>query len=219
MTMFIYDEIGSITHAMFFGGGGGNAPQAQETADQVAQAEINTKLWDYYQTSYRPLIDKYAQKVTNPEVKAEEESKVAGQINAEVMKNVDPSMAKTNPVQNTKQLNQLATVGSGAQVQGQGGVRSKQIKDTQNIIDIGRGQPTEAVAGLGDLASQSLSAEIADIELQNQQQAATENAYGSMAGAVAGGLLHKKRTLMADPYASIRQPTDLGISGSSMYGV
>jgi hypothetical protein len=179
-------------------GGGSSAPQIQETADQVEQAKINEQLWNYYQTKYRPNIEAWSKKVTDPEVQAEEERKVGGQINAEVMKNIDPANATVNPVQNTKQLNKLATVGTGAQVQGQGGVRSKQIKDTQNIIDIGRGQATEAVAGIGDIASRSLSAEIADVELEQQKQAAIENSYGSMAGAVAAGLL-RNESLTKDP--------------------
>jgi len=168
---------------------GGSSGGVSETADQVEQAKINQQLWDYYQNSYRPLIEKWSQKVTDPNVQKEEFNKAQGQVNAEVMKNVDPSRATANPVQNTKALNELATIGTGAEVQAQGGVRSKQIKDTQNVINIGRGQATEAAAGIGDIASQSLSAEIADVELQQQKDASIENAYGSMAGAVGAGLL------------------------------
>ena len=189
--MLVYDNLGFITQVAFFSGGGGGSVQATETADQVAQAQINQQLWGYYQDNYRPLIDKWAQQKTDPSIQDEEFKRVQGQITGEMAKNIDPSKVTANPVQNTKMLNNLASTTTGAAVQGEGGVRSKQLKDVQNVIDVGRGQATEAVAGIGDIASQSVSAELSDLQLQQQKQTSVENAYGSVAGAVAAGVLNK----------------------------
>ena len=193
---------------MCFSGSGGS--QISETDDMVAQQQINVQLWDYYQNNYQPLIEKYAKMTTDPERQAGQERQVAGKIDAEVMKNVDPSKASSNPVKNTKTLAGLAKVGTGAQVQGQGGVRSRQLGDIQNVIDIGRGQATTAQAGLEEIAGQSLKAEMASTSIQQQEQAAIENAYGSVAGAVAAGLLKSptsasKRTLNYNPNNDIAQ--------------
>lgn len=171
-------------------GGGGQTivmsdGSIQETPDQLEQAKINQELWNYYQTSYRPLIEGWAQKVTDPAVQAAEEQKVAGQIRGEVMRNLDPNKASVNPVKNTRQLNDLSTIESGAQVQGQGGVRSRQLKDVQNIIDIGRGQATQASVGLDDIASQSVSTQLHDLNLQQQSQAVQANSIGYIAGILA----------------------------------
>ena len=228
--MFLYDEFGCRTQVMGFGGGG-NSGQATETADMQAQAEINKNLWNYYQTYYQPMINTYAEKMSNSGTKTAEFNKAMGQVNESVMQNVDPTNASTNPVANAKMLGKVATIGTGASAQTQGGVRSKQLKDTQNVIDIGRGQATEAVSGIGDIASQSLTAELSDLSTQQQKSASTENAYGSTAGAVAAGLLKagsssgSSSSATADPTAKKSTALSFGgndvsglISNSSLYG-
>lgn len=171
------------------GGGGGDTPEVTYTADQYAQEQINAKLWNYYQESYKPIVQRYISKVSDSEVTSEEERKIAGQLNAETMKNVTADTAGSNPVETEKKLLHLAKVETGAQVQGQGAVRSRKLGELQSIVDIGQGQATTAQAGIGELASQSLQAEISNMDIQNQEQAAIENAYGSMAGALAAGLV------------------------------
>jgi hypothetical protein len=191
------------------GGGGGGGQTVSPTADQVKQQQINAELWNYYQTNYKPVIDKYVAQTIDPERKTLQEKAVAGQINAEVMKNVDPSKVSANPVANAERLNKLAAVGTGAQIQGQGGVRSREIADTQNVINIGRGQATAVQADIGEIAGQSLRSEIANLETQQQSQAAIEDAYGSMAGAVAAGLLRPKSSSAVKP-RTIDYPGNVG---------
>lgn len=174
-------------------GGGGESQQVKPTADMVTQQQINAKLWNHYVTNYKPLVDKYAANVTDPERQSLEEKQVAGRVNAEIMKNVDPSKISANPVVNARKLSGLAEAGAGVKVQGQGGARSKVLADTQNVIDIGRGKAVTAQAGIEDVASQSLRSELASKTIQEQEQAAIENAYGSSAGAVAAGLLNTKK--------------------------
>ena len=174
--------------------GSSDNQQVTQTAAQVQQQRTNAELWNYYQTDYKPIVDKYIAKTMDSTIRSEEAGKVAGQINAEVMKNVNPAAVTGNAVKNAKTLNSVASMGTGTQVQGQGGERSKQIASTQNIVDIGRGEATTVGAGESELAAQSLQAEISNLEIQQQEQAAIENSYGSVAGAVGAGLLKAGQT-------------------------
>ena len=162
----------------------------QPTADQIAQQQTNAKLWNYYQESYKPLISSYAANITNPVNKAGELDKVAGQINAEVMKNVKPENASQNPVVNQKQLSKIAETKTEAQGVGELKTGIKQAADTQNVIDIGRGQATDATAALGSLAEQSIQQEIVQKETEMQSQAAVNNAVGATVGGAAAGAWH-----------------------------
>lgn len=173
-------------------GGGGGPEKVAPTADMTEQQKINAELWNHYVTNYKPMVDKYTVAVTDPARAAADEKEVAGRVNAEIMKNVDPAKANMNPVAKTRMLSDLSDVGSGVKVQAQGAARSKTIADTQNVIDIGRGKAVTAQAGIGDIAAQSVRSEIADRTIQEQEQAAIENAYGSAAGMVAAGLLKGK---------------------------
>ncbi len=175
-------------------GGGGGSQTVAPTADMVEQQKINAELWNHYVTNYKPLMEKYSANVTSPDVQAAEEKAVAGKINAEIMKNVDPRKVSSNPVANTRMLSGLSEVGTSAKIQGEGGARSLSIADTQNVIDIGRGKAVTAQAGLGDVAAQSIRSEISDRSVQEAEQAAIENAYGSAAGMVAAGLLKNPAT-------------------------
>ncbi len=158
----------------------------EETEDQVAQQQVNAELWNFYQTSYKPLLTREASTVTDPAVKALEEKKVAGAINADVMKAVSKTPASANPVANTRAISEAAKLDTAAQVTGQAKSRSREIGQMQNMIDIGRGEATTAQAGLNELAGQSLQKAITDESLKQETEAATENAIGSAAGAVAG---------------------------------
>jgi hypothetical protein len=170
-------------------GSTGGSSQVQPTAAQNEQANISAQMYQYYMTNYKPLVDKYVAQETSPDVKATRERKMAGEINADVMKKVDPSKASSNPVENTKRMAGLANVRAGAEVIGQGAAKSREIATTQNIIGMGRGEQTQAAAGISQLAGRSLAEEIGTLQLEQQEQASTENAIGSVAGMVAAGAL------------------------------
>jgi len=172
--------------------GGGDDNTVQPTADQVASQQINANLWNYYVTNYKPLVDKYASNVENPETQSEQAGQVAGEVSGSFMGNMNPANASTNPVANEMKGLQVAQAGTTAQIQGQGGVKAQQLESQQNVIDIGRGQETTAQAGMGDIASQSVQSAIATSNIGLQEQAAEENAFGSVAGAIAGGLIKAK---------------------------
>lgn len=178
------------------GGGGGGV---EETKDQVVEQQNNTKLWQYYQETYKPYIDKTIALKTGNAARGEEANKAAGQVNAEVMKGVtaaaNSSPVQPNAVNMTRTMNNAAGVEANAQVDSAARVKRKQMGDLQNIIDIGRGQQTDAQQGQANLAQQSLDTALADKQRDLQTEAMWENTAGSLVGAGAAGY---KRT-MSDP--------------------
>jgi hypothetical protein len=166
-------------------GSGGKAPKVHETAAQGTSNIINAKLWNYYQTNYKPLMDKWISKTINPLTEAQEKEQVAGAINADVMKNVDPTKASVNPAQNARALNELAGIETKAQVAGEGKARGRTLGERQAIIDIGRGQEGEAQEGIQSLAASSVREAIGEEESKQVENASTENAIGSGIGTVA----------------------------------
>jgi uncharacterized protein YjbJ (UPF0337 family) len=192
-----------IGGAVAAGSGGEGAPTVNQTDAELTQQQINAELWNYYQTTYKPLVTQYVNKVTDKGNSAAEERQVAGQIRGEAMKTLTPDKVSENPVKNAKTLSNLARAESAMQVQGQGAVRGRKLGEIQNVIDIGRGQATEAQAGLGELARQSVASESSRLEADMMKDAAFTNAIGSVSGAIAAGLLRdgstsdaaKRRTL------------------------
>ena len=178
---------------MCFGGSNNSGGGIQETADQQEQMKINQELWDFYQTNYKPMIDKYIARETDPAIQDLEEKKVAGRINASVMKSITPDSASLNPVKNTKRLMDLAELETTAQLTGAANLDKKQVGDIQNIINIGRGEATTASEGIDALASRSLRESMADKELSLQQGAVTDNAIGSLAGMSLAGYMRGKK--------------------------
>ena len=182
---------------------GGGSNEIQPTADQKAQQQINAKLWNYYVTEYKPLISSYSAEVTSPTIKEEEKGKVKGQINAEIMKSVPKLDKSGNPVKVARQLGQLGEVKTSAEMSGEAAVKGKEVTDTQNVINIGRGQATQASVGMGELASQTLSTEIKGKELSMEEAASLQNAVGSAVGMAASGAMYANKypRTLSDPNA------------------
>ncbi len=185
-------------------GGGDNT--ITPTADQIAQQQVNAKLWNYYEQYYHPLIQAYSAEVTAPTNQKAEAGQVAGQINAEVMKAL-PSRGSDNPVKNSAQIGQLGQAATSAQQSGQAAVSKKQVGDVQNIIDIGRGQATQSSQDLGSLAQQSLQQEIFNKQLSMQSQAGWQNAIGSTIGMGAAGYMTGRQLSMDNSPITYGVPT------------
>lgn len=169
------------------GGGGGGV---QETADQVQEQKNNVNLQNYYTTTYKPFIDKFIAQKTGDAASGTQTANAKGQVNAEVMKGATKAAmqpGQTNPVALTKQMDKAAMVDASAQGTAQGKVRQQQMGSLQNIVDIGRGQQTQAQRGQQDIAEQSLQTEIQNQQMDQQTTGAVENAAGSVAGAAAAG--------------------------------
>ena len=161
---------------------GGGSPSIDATPQQEEAVSEASQMWDWYQTNYKPLIEKWASHTTSPEVKTEETKATAGKVNAEVMKAVGGVKTTTNPVANTKALLPMAAAGSKAQVAGAAGVKARQIGETQNVIDIGRGEAAQALTTADKLAGMSVKEAMFETELEQEVQAGKENAVGSLMG-------------------------------------
>lgn len=165
----------------------GGDDSVSPTADTAAQASINAQLFNYYTSSYKPLITKYISQTTDPAISNELASQASGMVGGEIKKDIP--QATDNPVKNTRQLMTVAGKETGAQMQAAGGVAATDVAKKQNVVDIGRGQATTASVGMGEIASQSVEAEIANEQVSQQVSGAYENAFGSVVGAVGAGLL------------------------------
>lgn len=180
---------------------GGGSNQIGPTADQVAQADINQKMWEHYQTNFKPVLNKYIASRTDPNTTKQEKAKVTGQINADVMKAARPQ-SPTNAVVNAKNMMAVTDVKADAETKGELGVEARQIGTEENIINIGRGQTTKAMSGMDELASMSVQKAIQDKAREEQVAAMEENAIGSAVGTVAAagayGAMKKKPKIMSD---------------------
>ena len=169
-------------------GGSDSGDTIKYTSDQVAQQNVNAKLWNYYQTDYKPVVDKFVGRKTDPTIVKQEEDQMKGKVNAEVVKNIDPTKLSNNAVENMRKLNAAGKVAASGEVKGEQQIRSRKLSGEQNLVDIGQGQATTAAKGINELASQSLEKEMANVELEEKVGMVQDNAMGSMVGAGAAGL-------------------------------
>ena len=163
----------------------GGSSQQGPTYDQQVQADINNKMWDYYQSTYKPVLDKYISSRTDPNTTELEKKHVAGQVNADVMKAARPQSA-TNAAVNTKNMMALSDVRASAKQSAEFGAEAHQEGVRENITNIGRGQVTKALTGLDELASMSVEAAARNEAREQELAGVEENAIGSAVGTAAG---------------------------------
>jgi hypothetical protein len=154
------------------------------TYDQRVQADINEKMWDYYQQNYKPLVDKYSKNITDPTSIDLKAKKATGQANADVMKLAKPS--STSAITNQKTMMDVADVGAAAKQNAEASAKVREIGETQNVINIGRGQTTKAMAGLEQMAALSADEAIRNKQRELEGDALTANAIGAAAGTAIG---------------------------------
>lgn len=175
----------------------GSADKVEPTLTQQVQAGINQRMWDYYQANYKPLINRYIQNTTSRDVTDAEQKQVAGQINADVMKKAKAT--SLNPVANQKAMINLADTASDAQASGKATSKGRKIGQTLNIINMGRGQTTKAMAGLDEMASMSVSGAMADKERELNLEASTMNSLGAFTGTLAGAGWSARKLMQPTP--------------------
>jgi hypothetical protein len=185
------------------GGGGGGG--IQETQDQIQQQKNNVKLWDYYSTSYKPYIDKFITKETGNAKSGAQSSAAAGKVNASVMEGVAGAAPGENATQIARRGNAAADIKSKGTTSADAAVRAQQMSGLQNIVDIGRGQQTQAMGGQGQLAEQSVQKAIADEKSKLMAEGAEENAIGSGVGAAAA--LGTRALMSSNPAGASGSPS------------
>ena len=179
-------------------GGGGDAPEVEETAAERALAETSAMKWKDYQENFVPLENQYMQRVNDlgtenaqglvgnqarSQVMSQMQGQNSGLAKQSFQQNLDPtsgafktkSMALNNAIQKTREnaANNAQFAAENSYIQGLG-----------NIVAMGNGQETTAFNSMGNLAQQATGEAINDArndftKLQSDKE---------MTGAVVGGL-------------------------------
>jgi len=150
------------------------------TGQEAVATSQATQMWNYYQQNYAPVMQKYIGQTMSPEFQTEQERNITGEVQAEGMKNVDPSTATANPVENTRRLMNLAQATGAAKSSALGAVRGKQLGAMEDIIGFGQKEEATAQAGAEKLAEQSVSEEIAEKQLRMQKATAKAQSISSI---------------------------------------
>ena len=202
-------------------GGGGNS--VQETADQVQEAKNNTELFNYQQQYYQPYIAKFVKQQTGDAASPAQANNVKGQVNAEVMKGLSKTTANprdNNAANLTKQADLAAGMETAGMETAGAKIKQRQLGNIQNIIDIGRGQQTNALKTQDAIAGESVQSAIKDKEADLQLTGTMENAAGSVAGAAAAGgaygYMNRGPAALPDNGTSINQGSSLGVNQSDV---
>ncbi|MEH0079992.1 hypothetical protein V6239_14685 [Vibrio alginolyticus] len=148
----------------------GKGPEkAKPTADQIAAAEVAAKEWNRYQEVFVPIENEYM-RITEKMGDEANYEKIAGAANTtsnsatssavnQTQKQLsasgfNPSSGKASSASNDiisgSNANEVQTT-----AQGQHNVTERFTGNLQNVVAMGRGQATQATAGLNDIAAAS----------------------------------------------------------------
>jgi hypothetical protein len=188
----------------------GSGNSVQETADQVQEAENNVQLYNYQQQYYQPYIAKFVKQQTGDAASPAQANNVKGQVNAEVMKGLSQTTANprdNNAANLTKQTDLAAGMETAGQETAGSKVKQRQLGNIQNIIDIGRGQQTNALQNQDAIAGQSVQSAIQNKEADLQLTGSMEDAAGSVVGGAAAGYMGGKKSQLAAATPSAASPT------------
>lgn len=177
--------------------GGGGSNKVEETPQQKAFAKVSMQKWSDYKTKYRPYEDKFMRDVDrlNTENSYQQASDLASvpvesEFTGAVMNTasqmtsggINPNSGKfqeeLNKIDRKKQQ-----VKADYQNQAQIGQQDRYVSGVQNIVRMGQGQSTQAMQGLGDVAS------MANQRASNDANISAQNRYGTqqVVGGVVGG--------------------------------
>lgn len=162
-----------------------NSNEVKETAQEAALARVAAEQWNDYQAKYKPFENSYMKDVL-ADTKGREE-KVQGMVSADVAQKMSSNTRTVDPNKagslGAKQSMDRASALSKGQVVGAQSIRDQQTGAMQTLIDMGRGQATQAQDGMGSLAVNATNTAINDAATRQQNRAATGNLIGSAIGA------------------------------------
>ena len=192
-----------------------NGVNTDPTPEQMEEAVVNAKMYNYVQQTYQPFIKEFIANKTQDAGTDVQAKKIAGQVNAEVMKGMTSAGLKpgqTNAVTETKVGDTAAGIDVAANQDAQGKLKTRQLNNLNSIVSIGRGQQTTAQQGMEGLAASSVSKQLTGNEITMQRDARTANAVGSAVGtaaAVGGAVARQPSTY--DPTSNL---TSTGVMAS-----
>jgi hypothetical protein len=176
--------------------GGGGSNKVDETPQQKAFAKVAMQKWADYGQKYRPYENKFMRDVDrlNTENSYQQASDVASvpvesEFTGAVMNTATQmTSAGLNPNSGKfqEELNKIdrkkQQVKADVQNQAQIGQQDRYVSGVQNIVRMGQGQSTQAMQGLGDVASMANQRANADANVSAQNRYGTQQAVGATVG-------------------------------------
>lgn len=181
-------------HRVFYKG---DAPSVKETKEEQALAEVAQKKWQYYQDNYKPLEAEYMQQVDNLDSGGAYDfasgtassATTAAFTGARDRMAQDLQSAGVNPNSGKYKFGLAGLADAEASSSADSKARAltsqqdEYVTGLSNVSAMGRGQATNAQAGLSDLAQSANTKAASDAGNAWNGKAATINAAGSLFGA------------------------------------
>mgnify|MGYP005850792897 CR=1 FL=1 len=174
----------------------GKAPKQKETAEEKAFADVSRKRWEHYKNTYRPLENKFIDSVDEQNSEgsfqfargnAASSTRAAFETTREGQRdNLQKSGVNPNSGKYKTEVAGLADAEARSSADTQGRAQTSQqddyIRGVQNVQAIGRGQATNAQAGMGNMAGIAQREAASDARNEFNDRAARNSAVGSVVG-------------------------------------
>lgn len=197
----LFEKFG-IQHVFYKGG----SSSVKETKQEQALADVAAEKWQYYEDTYRPLLDSAMKSVNDLNTDAAHGLATGAAASAttkafgDVRKNTADQLGAggINPNSGKYQSAMAGLSDAEGAASADNKARASNTVDENfatglsNISAIGRGQATQTQIGLSDLAHSAADKAANDAEIAWNNRAANLNTVGSLAGAAAYGLNKKK---------------------------
>ena len=181
----------------FYGGGGSSTTTTynQTNPQQEALANVAQQKWDYYQSKYVPLENKWISQVGNMDNQGNHND-VTGLTANTLKQNNGPQTAGIGDSMSGQRMG-LGNYATNASTQSADttnadiGVTNRMLQGEQGIVAMGTGQSMGAINGLNSVAEQSVAGQNANAKNAFDAQQATNGIYGTGAGMSAATLINK----------------------------
>ena len=158
------------------------------TEDMKAEAEVASAEWNRYVTDHLPMEQKYIASKTDGS--AFEKSQLRGQVNADMAQaskglgltgaGMDPSRMLVNDQTGALSGKTAKALTDVTQSAGQ-----REVQELGNLVAMGRGQQTEAMNGISELAASSADAALTEAKADQAARFAGQNATAKLVGSAA----------------------------------
>jgi len=198
-TMDVLEEDSYEYHGRVLECKGDDGPtEIQETSAEIEASKIAEEQWRDYQARFVPAENKFIESVHLDE---DDKHQVKGQVSASVArqeKNAQDTVARANlasgyspgsgrAVAGASDISlKAAQAGSASQTRAGEAVTDKSLAGIQAVVNMGRGEASDANLGLGDVARQSVSRAISDAQADQADRLSRREEIGSGIGVAAG---------------------------------
>ncbi|WP_323899693.1 hypothetical protein [Aeromonas caviae] len=177
--------------------GKGGSNEIQETEAQRAAADVAMEQWDLYKNELQQYEDIFMEKVDDLNSEGEFDKLAgtaalgtakafgearAGLADSMAASGVDPTSGRYQEAMEGLATDQALSQTDTAN-RAQSSQQDKYVAGLKDVVSIGAGQKAESLAGIGDVATTSLSKATSDAQSSYQSQQATAGLVGTLAGA------------------------------------